>query len=74
VAQGQKCLVRGLIEQDKLLPVAFLDIQCYVTSAKVLEGTGMALLGDVAKGVWFIGYTVSSRITPLCRKKIEAHE
>ncbi len=59
VAQGQKCMVRGLIEQDKLLPVAFLDTQCYVTAARVLEGeAGMAVLGDVAKGVWFIGYTV----------------
>ena len=59
VAQGQKCMVRGLVEKDKLLPVAFLDAQCYVTAARVLEGAaGMAVLGDVAKGVWFVGYTV----------------
>ena len=59
VAQGQKCLVRGLIETDKLLPVAIMDVQCFVTVAKVLKGTGMILLGDIAKGLWFTGYTVS---------------
>jgi cleavage and polyadenylation specificity factor subunit 1 len=58
VAQGQRAMVRGLIEADKLVPVAFQDIQCFVTSAKVLRGTGMILMGDVAKGVWFTGYTV----------------
>ncbi|KAF2674469.1 protein CFT1 [Microthyrium microscopicum] len=57
VAQGQKCLVRGLIEEQKLLPVAFMDIQCYVTTSKVLKGTGLFLLGDIAKGLWFSGYT-----------------
>jgi cleavage and polyadenylation specificity factor subunit 1 len=58
VAQGQKVLVRGLIEQDKLLPVAFMDVQCFVTVTKVLRGTGMILLGDIAKGLWFSGYMV----------------
>jgi cleavage and polyadenylation specificity factor subunit 1 len=58
VAQGQKVLVRGLIEQDKLLPVAFMDVQCFVTVTKVLKGTGMILLGDIAKGLWFSGYMV----------------
>lgn len=58
VAQGQKCLVRGLIEEKKLLPVAFMDIQCYVTSARILKGTGLFILGDIAKGLWFAGYTV----------------
>jgi cleavage and polyadenylation specificity factor subunit 1 len=59
VAQGQKAMVRGLVEAEKLVPVAFMDIQCFVTSAKVLKGTSMMALGDVAKGVWFAGYTVS---------------
>ncbi|KAF2403941.1 protein CFT1, partial [Trichodelitschia bisporula] len=57
MAQGQKCHVRGLKEDRTLLPVAFMDMQCYVTVAKNLPGTGMVLLGDVAKGVWFAGYT-----------------
>jgi cleavage and polyadenylation specificity factor subunit 1 len=67
-AQGQKCMVRGLVEKDKLLPVAFLDAQCYVTSARVLPGSaGMAVLGDVAKGVWFIGYTVRDVETEMAK-------
>lgn len=60
-AQGQKCMVRGLKEDHTILPVAFMDIQCYVTVSKVLKGTGMALLGDIAKGLWFIGYTVRTQ-------------
>jgi cleavage and polyadenylation specificity factor subunit 1 len=59
VAQGQKCLVRGLVEEQRLLPVAFLDVQCFVTAAKVLKGTGMIILSDLAKGLWFTGYMVS---------------
>ncbi|KAF2146970.1 uncharacterized protein K452DRAFT_315154 [Aplosporella prunicola CBS 121167] len=57
MAQGQKCMVRGLKEDGTLLPVAFMDMQCYVTVAKELKGTGMLLLADVAKGLWFTGYT-----------------
>lgn len=59
VTQGQKCMVRGLKEDGTLLPVAFMDLQCYVTVAKSFPGTGMVLMGDAEKGVWFTGYTVS---------------
>ena len=58
VAQGQKCMVRGLKEDGTLLPVAFIDMQCYVSVAKELKGTGLCLIGDAIKGVWFTGYTV----------------
>ncbi|CAK7210770.1 mRNA cleavage and polyadenylation factor subunit [Sporothrix eucalyptigena] len=57
VAQGQKCLVRGLKEDGTLLPVAFMDMNCYVTSAKELPGTGLCVMADAFKGVWFTGYT-----------------
>ncbi|KAK4229706.1 protein cft1 [Podospora fimiseda] len=57
VAQGQKCMVRGLKEDGTLLPVAFMDMNCYVTSAKELPGTGLCLMADAFKGVWFTGYT-----------------
>jgi cleavage and polyadenylation specificity factor subunit 1 len=58
MAQGQKCMVRGLKEDGTLLPVAFMDMQCYVTTLKNLPNTGMLLMGDAFKGVWFTGYTV----------------
>lgn len=58
VAQGQKCMVRGLKEDGSLLPVAFLDMQCYVNVVKELKGTGMCILGDAVKGIWFAGYSV----------------
>jgi cleavage and polyadenylation specificity factor subunit 1 len=57
VAQGQKCMVRGLKEDGTLLPVAFMDMNCYVTDIKTLGGTGMCVMGDAVKGVWFTGYT-----------------
>jgi cleavage and polyadenylation specificity factor subunit 1 len=57
VAQGQKCMVRGLKEDGTLLPVAFIDMNCYVTAVKELRSTGLCVLGDAVKGVWFAGYT-----------------
>lgn len=57
VAQGQKCMVRGLKEDNSLLPVAFMDMNCYVTSMKELPGTGLCVFADIIKGIWFAGYT-----------------
>lgn len=62
VAQGQKAMVRGLKEDGSLLPVAFMDMQCYVSVTKELKGTGMVLLGDAMKGLWFAGYSVRSSL------------
>lgn len=59
MAQGQKCMVRGLKEDGTLLPVAFMDMQCYVTTLKCLPDTGMLVMGDAFRGVWLTGYTVS---------------
>ncbi|KAL8822747.1 MAG: hypothetical protein Q9191_006521, partial [Dirinaria sp. TL-2023a] len=56
-AQGQKCMVRGLKEDGTLLPVAFMDMQCYVSAMKELKGTGLCVMGDAIKGLWFAGYT-----------------
>ena len=57
IAQGQKCMVRGLKEDGTLLPVAFMDMNCYVTTVKELPGTGLCVMSDAFKGVWFTGYT-----------------
>ncbi|KAL1794582.1 hypothetical protein ACET3X_006398 [Alternaria dauci] len=57
MAQGQKCMVRGLKEDGTLLPVAFMDMQCYVSDLKNLAGTGMLAMADAWRGVWFTGYT-----------------
>lgn len=57
VAQGQKCMVRGLKEDGTLLPVAFMDMNCHVTAVRELRGTGLCLLADAVKGLWFTGYT-----------------
>ena len=57
VAQGQKCLVRGLKEDGTLLPVAFLDMSCHVTAVTELRGSGLCIMADAVKGLWFTGYT-----------------
>ena len=69
VAQGQKCMVRGLKEDGTLLPVAFMDMRCYVSVAKELHETGLCLMADAVKGVWFTGYTVRFSCISLERER-----
>ena len=57
VAHGQKCMVRGLKEDGSLLPVAFMDMNCHVSAVREVRGTGLCLMADAFKGVWFTGYT-----------------
>lgn len=57
-AQGQKCMVRGLKEDGTLLPVAFMDMQCYVTAVRQMPGTGLCVMADAVKGLWLTGYYV----------------
>ena len=61
VAQGQKCMVRGLKEDGTLLPVAFIDAQCYITVAKELKGSGLCIMADAIKGIWLTGYLVRGK-------------
>jgi cleavage and polyadenylation specificity factor subunit 1 len=55
-AQGQKIMVRGLKEDQSLLPVAFMDMNCYVTVAKSFSAGPLVLFGDFMKSVWFAGF------------------
>jgi len=50
-------MVRGLKEDMSLLPVAFMDMNMYVSVAKSLHG--MVLFGDFLKSMWFVGFSVS---------------
>ena len=59
-SQGQKVIVRGLKEDNTLLPVAFMDVMCYVSALKTLPQTGLCLIGDAVKGLWLVGYAVRS--------------
>lgn len=56
--QGQKTLVKGLKEDRSFLPVAFMDMECHVTTAVELPPSGLCLMTDILKGAWFTGYTV----------------
>lgn len=53
VGQGQKVIVRDL-EDDGVVPVAFLDTPVYVSEAKSFGN--IFLLGDPLKSVWLAGF------------------
>jgi cleavage and polyadenylation specificity factor subunit 1 len=74
VAQGMKCMVRGLKEDGTLLPVAFMDMGASVTSISTLPGTGYVAFGDAIKGVTFGGYTEEPYKMTLFGKGNEAME
>ncbi|KAK9454631.1 CPSF A subunit region-domain-containing protein [Dipodascopsis uninucleata] len=54
-AQGQKVMVRALREDNSFLPVAFMDMNMYVTEAKCIRN--VILMGDIMKSVWFVGFS-----------------
>lgn len=56
-SQGQKCMVRGLREDNAILPVAFMDMRYHVSVATSLPGTGLTILGDAFSGLWLVGYS-----------------
>ncbi|KAI5955342.1 CFT1 [Candida jiufengensis] len=53
VAQGQKIIVRDL-QDDGVVPVAFLDTPVYVSEAKSFGN--LLMLGDPLKSVWLVGF------------------
>jgi cleavage and polyadenylation specificity factor subunit 1 len=57
-AQGQKIMIRGLKEDQSLLPVAFMDMNTYITVACSLPSSpGLLLFGDGLKSLWFCGFS-----------------
>lgn len=62
-----KTMVRGLKEDNSLLPVAFMDMNMYVSVAKSLDS--MILFGDFMKGISFVGFSVSIRLSLLQYKR-----
>lgn len=55
---GTKVVVRSFEDNETLTGIAFIDVQIYVTSVKVVKNTIM--LADAYKSVWFVGFQVSS--------------
>ncbi|EGV61485.1 mRNA cleavage and polyadenylation factor subunit [Yamadazyma tenuis] len=53
VSQGQKIIVRDL-QDDGVVPVAFLDCSVYVSESKSYGN--FVLLGDTLKSVWLAGF------------------
>ncbi|RLV96208.1 Protein CFT1 [Spathaspora sp. JA1] len=53
VAQGQKVIVRD-VQDDGVVPVAFLDTAVYVSESKSLGN--LLMLGDPLKSCWLVGF------------------
>ncbi|KAI3405525.2 CFT1 [Candida oxycetoniae] len=53
VAQGQKVIVRDL-EDDGVVPVAFLDTSVYISESKSFGN--LLILGDPLKSIWLVGF------------------
>ncbi|KAG0316254.1 Cleavage and polyadenylation specificity factor subunit 1, partial [Dissophora globulifera] len=51
---GTKVVVRTFEDNETLTGIAFIDVQIYVTSVKVVKNTIM--LADAYKSVWFVGF------------------
>ncbi|KAG0205891.1 Cleavage and polyadenylation specificity factor subunit 1 [Mortierella sp. GBA30] len=51
---GTKVVVRSFEDNETLTGIAFIDVQIYVTSVKIVKNTIM--LADAYKSVWFIGF------------------
>ncbi|KAJ9114950.1 hypothetical protein QFC20_001325 [Naganishia adeliensis] len=49
-AMGQKIYVKALDKEDRLVPVAFLDVPPYITSLRTFKN--LLLIGDMVKSVW----------------------
>lgn len=75
-AQGQKVMVRGLKEDQSLLPVAFMDMNCWVSEVKALQG--MIIMGDGTGqkrgAVWFCGFSEEPYKLMLFGKDVERME
>ncbi|KAF9961999.1 Cleavage and polyadenylation specificity factor subunit 1 [Mortierella alpina] len=51
---GTKVVVRSFEDNETLTGIAFIDVQIYVTSVKIVKNTIM--LADAYKSVWFVGF------------------
>lgn len=47
-------VVRSFEDNETLTGIAFIDVQIYVTSVKVVKNT--IILADAYKSVWFVGF------------------
>ncbi|GJJ73458.1 cleavage and polyadenylation specificity factor subunit 1 [Entomortierella parvispora] len=51
---GTKVVVRSFEDNETLTGIAFIDVQIFVTSVRVVKNTIM--LADAYKSVWFVGF------------------
>lgn len=52
-----KVVVRNIQEDNSVVPVAFMDMNMYVSESKSLKY--MVLLSDAVRSVWLVGFGVS---------------
>ena len=57
-SNGPKMYAKGLDRDERLMGLAFLDLNLYATSMKTFKN--FALVGDLVKSMWLITFQVSS--------------
>lgn len=55
-SNGPKMYAKGLDRDERLMGLAFLDINLYATSLKTFKN--FALVGDLTKSMWLISFQV----------------
>jgi hypothetical protein len=56
--------VKALDKEDRLVPVAFLDVPPYIATLRTFKN--FLLIGDMVKSVWLAVFQVSGLVTTAC--------
>ena len=57
-SNGPKMYAKGIDRDERLMGLAFLDLNLYATSLRTFKN--LALVGDLMKSMWLISFQVSS--------------
>src|SRR6478735_8369990 len=69
---GSKVIVWSLEDDERLVGVAFIDVQIYVTSMSSIKN--FILIGDAQKSIWFLGFQLEPAKLTLLGKDYQSFE
>ncbi|EIE79461.1 hypothetical protein RO3G_04166 [Rhizopus delemar RA 99-880] len=69
---GSKVIVWSLEDDERLVGVAFIDVQIYVTSMSSIKN--FILIGDAQKSIWFLGFQLEPAKLTLLGKDYQSFD
>ncbi|KAL4213346.1 CPSF A subunit region-domain-containing protein [Rhizopus microsporus] len=69
---GSKVIVWSLEDDERLVGVAFIDVQIYVTSMSSIKN--FILIGDAQKSIWFLGFQLEPAKLSLLGKDYQSFD